>query len=566
MILSKIRTFFGLSKTLFKVLNRNEKNNFFSYLVLSVLNTFLELVSISVIILMLFMISGQNISDSSFNVLFELIPFSKTIQSLALLMISIVIFKTFYQVIFNYNQEKISYNITRRVNISLFKKFINSKYIDYTDKSSADIIRLLNNESIRLGNQIISPFITVINESFLLLFIISYIFFYDPFLGLMFTIISVILLISFNLSINKIIKRLGYDITKSNTARIKLVNESYKGFDTIKLLNKQSSFIEKFEEVTKNLTDVAFKNLFYLKLPKSIFELIIFVLVFILIIILNMSNNQDLLISYLSVSAVTIYKIIPSLNKLTNAFQGIQYFSVPFKEINNYLKIKEEDDRPSTSKNFNTIYLKGVYFKYKKEGIINNINFLIKKNDFIGIYGPSGSGKSTLIKIILGLLDPVHGEILFNNNLAQTKDLRGLCSYVPQDSIILDEDIYTNISLEFDKSKIDKDRVLNVLEKVDLIQKFNKSLNDPLGDSGIKISGGQKQRIAIARALYNNRSLLILDESTSNLDGKVEDKIISLLEKLSNEITIIIISHKTSSLKKCKSLYEMKKGKISQIK
>ena len=566
MILSKIKTFFELSKTLFNVLNRNEKNNFFSYLVLSVLNTFLELVSISVIILMLFMISGQNISDSSFNVLFELIPFSKTIQNLALLMISIVIFKTFYQIIFNYNQEKISYNITRRVNISLFKKFINSKYIDYTNKSSADIIRLLNNESIRLGNQIISPFITVINESFLVLFIISYIFFYDPFLGLMFTIISVILLISFNLSINKIIKRLGYDLTKSNTARIKLVNESYKGFDTIKLLNKQSSFIEKFEDVTKNLTDVAFKNLFYLKLPKSIFELIIFVLVFILIIILNMSNNQDLLISYLSVSAVTIYKIIPSLNKLTNAFQGIQYFSVPFKEINNYLKITEEDDRPSASKNFNTIYLKGVYFKYKKEGIINNINFLIKKNDFIGIYGPSGSGKSTFIKIILGLIEPIKGKILFNENQVNSSELRSLCSYVPQDSMILDEDILTNISLQFDKSKIDKDKVLNVLDKVGLFEKFKNNLNDNLGDNGIKISGGQKQRIGIARAIFNNKSLLILDESTSNLDSEVEQKIVELLSELSKEITIIIISHKMSSLKKCKSIFKINAGKLNYIK
>ena len=566
MILSKIKTFFELSKTLFNVLNRNEKNNFFSYLVLSVLNTFLELVSISVIILMLFMISGQNISDSSFNVLFELIPFSKTIQNLALLMISIVIFKTFYQVIFNYNQEKISYNITRRVNISLFKKFINSKYIDYTNKSSADIIRLLNNESIRLGNQIISPFITVINESFLVLFIISYIFFYDPFLGLMFTIISVILLISFNLSINKIIKRLGYDLTKSNTARIKLVNESYKGFDTIKLLNKQSSFIEKFEDVTKNLTDVAFKNLFYLKLPKSIFELIIFVLVFILIIILNISNNQDLLISYLSVSAVTIYKIIPSLNKLTNAFQGIQYFSVPFKEINNYLKIKEEEESPLASKNFNTIYLKGVYFKYKKEGIINNINFLIKKNDFIGIYGPSGSGKSTFIKIILGLIEPIKGKILFNENQVNSSELRSLCSYVPQDSMILDEDILTNISLQFDKSKIDKDKVLNVLDKVGLFEKFKNNLNDNLGDNGIKISGGQKQRIGIARAIFNNKSLLILDESTSNLDSEVEQKIVELLSELSKEITIIIISHKMSSLKKCKSIFKINAGKLNYIK
>ena len=565
-MISKIRIFIKLSNTLSNVLNKDEKNKFFRYLILSVINTFLEIASISVIILMLFVISGQDVSRSQFNFLFEFLPFTKSIQNLAFLMISIIIFKTAYQIIFNYNQEKISYNIARRVNISLYKKFINSKYIDYANKSSADVIRLLNQEAVRLGNQIISPLITVINEMFLIIFIISYIFFYDISLGVMFLFVSIILLLVFNFLINKTVKKLGQEVTTSNTARIKLVNETYKAFDTIKLLNKKASFSIKFEKITNTLTDLAFKNIFFLKLPKSIFELFIFILVFILIIALDRSNNQDLLISYLSVSAVTIYKVIPSLNKLTNAIQGIQYFSVPFQEIINYLKINEEKEITSKLNNFKTIQFKKIYFNYKKDVILNDIDFTIKKNDFIGIYGPSGSGKSTFIKIIIGLIEPVNGEILLNNKLVNSFELRNQSSYVPQDSIILDEDIFTNVSLEFDKSKIDRERVISALDKVDLLEKFKNNLSDSLGDSGIKISGGQKQRIGIARALFNNRSLLILDESTSNLDSKVEDRIVRILEKLSNEIKIIIISHNMSSLKKCKSLYEINRGKINYIK
>ncbi len=566
MLTSKLKIFLKLSKTLFSVLNKQEKKKFFIYLILSILNTLLEIASISVIILMLFLISGQNISDSNFNFLFEILPFTKSIQNLAFLMISVIFFKTIFQVLFNYNQEKISYNIARRVNISLYEKFINSKYIDYQKKSSADVIRLLNQEAIRLGNQIISPFITVVNELFLITFIISYIFFYDFLLGIMFAFISFIILILFNISINKIIKKLGHELTKTNTSRIKLVNETYRGFDTVKLLNKQLNFTRKFEEITGRLTDVAFKNIFFLKLPKSIFELIIFILVFVLIITLNISNNQDLLISYLSVSAVTIYKVIPSLNKLTNAIQGIQYFSLPFQEICNYLKVDVEKKITSELKNFQTIKLIGIYFRYEDDVLINYIDFMIRKNDFIGIYGPSGSGKSTFIKIILGLIEPIKGKILFNENPVDSSELRSLCSYVPQDSMILDEDILTNISLQFDKSKIDKDKVLSVLDKVGLFEKFKNNLNDNLGDNGIKISGGQKQRIGIARALFNNKSLLILDESTSNLDSKVEQKIVDLLSVLSKEITIIIISHKMSSLNKCKSIFKIDAGKLNYIK
>ena len=281
-----------------------------------------------------------------------------------------------------------------------------------------------------------------------------------------------------------------------------------------------------------------------------------------MIFILVSINNEALLISYLSVSAVSIYKVIPSLNKLSNAFQGIQYFSTPFKEIVNYLEINQEKFYNPSIDQFKIIEYRNLSFKYEIDLILDNIDFQIKKNDFIGIYGPSGSGKSTFIKLLAGLINPDLGEILIDNNKINPIDLRSYCSYVPQDSIVLDEDIFTNISLEFQHSKIEKDKVLEILRKVGLYDKFKDNLSSSLGESGIKISGGQKQRIAIARALYHNKSILILDESTSNLDSKTETKIIDLLKRISSEISIIIISHKKSSLKQCNIIYEINNKKL----
>ena len=128
----------------------------------------------------------------------------------------------------------------------------------------------------------------------------------------------------------------------------------------------------------------------------------------------------------------------------------------------------------------------------------------------------------------------------------------------------MDEDVFSNISLEFQQSKIDKNKVVDTLKKVDLFEKFKDNLDSSLGESGVKISGGQKQRIAIARALYHNKSVLILDESTSNLDVKTEARIIDLLKKLSSEISIIIVSHKKSSLEKCNIIYEINNKKINK--
>lgn len=563
-MISKAKTFFNLSNTLFKVLTDREKNTFSVYLVLSVFNTMLEIASISIIILLLLLISGQDVSDSNLYLLFEIIPFEQSVYNISYLMISIVIIKTVFQIIFNYNQEKISYGITKRINVSLFEKFVNSRYIDYINENSPKILRILNQESIRVGNQLISPFITMINEIFLLILIISFIFFYDIYLGLAFCLMSIILLLSFNISVNKIVKKLGEDLAEANTSRIKLISETFKGLDIIKLFNKNEIFRIQFEKMTQKVSDAAFKNLFYLKLPKSIFELVIFLVIFGMIFILSLTNNESLLITYLSVSAVSIYKIIPSLNKLSNAFQAIQYFSTPFKEIVGYLNINQEKTYKVSVEDFINISFKNIDFKYSTDFILKDIDFEINKNDFIGIYGPSGSGKSTFIKLLSGLMNPNNGKILINGKVISAIELRSYCSYVPQDSIILDDDIHTNISLEYQASKIDKEKVIDILKKVDLYEKLKESLDSPLGESGIKISGGQKQRIAIARALYHNKSILILDESTSNLDSETEGRIIDLLKKISAEISIIIVSHKKSSLDKCTAIFEINNKKLNK--
>ncbi len=156
-MIGKLKIFITLSKNLFGVLNNKEKNIFSIYLILSIINTVLEIVSIAIIILLLLIISGQDVSDSNLYLLFNFIPFNQTVYNISFLMISIVLFKTFFQIIYSYNQEKISFEITRRINISLYERFVNSKYTEYINANMPKVLRVLNQESIRVGNQLISP-------------------------------------------------------------------------------------------------------------------------------------------------------------------------------------------------------------------------------------------------------------------------------------------------------------------------------------------------------------------------------------------------------------------------
>ena len=482
-------------------------------------------------------------------------------------MISVVVFKTIFQISFNFFQEKISQNIQNRINNSLFRKFINLKYELYINENSARILRLLSQESIKIGNQLISPFISIINETILLISVSLLIFIYDPILGLAVFISSLTLIVVFSTLISSKIKLLGVDITSNNNNRIKNISETFKSFDLIKMYNSQEVFVEKYKNYTYRINNAAASYNFLVKLPKSIFELFIFVFLFLLIATLYYSNNNNLLISYLSVLAVSVYKIIPSLNKISSSLQIIQYFATPFKEIVSLLKIDEESPVIEDITKFNTISYENLDFAYNNsKPIFKSLNFKIIKNDFIGIYGPSGSGKSTFIKLVCGLLKPQNGTFLLDNIKIKQSSIHNLFSYVPQEPFIMDEDIIHNISFSFKKKNIDMDKIIDVLIKVELYEKFKDKMNEKLGENGIKISGGQKQRIAIARALYHKKQVIVLDESTSNLDPNSENNILDLLVKINNMVSIIFISHKQKSLRDCNKLYRINNNIIEKIK
>jgi len=361
-------------------------------------------------------------------------------------------------------------------------------------------------------------------------------------------------------------KKLGVIINSFNTARIKSINESFRSFDIIKLHKKTLNFENKYKFQTDKITDAGFKSIFYMKIPKSIYEFVIFTLLFFLILIFKITGKVDALVPTLSVLAISVYKIIPSLHKLSNSLQAIQLFSKPFADIIEFLKIKQDQELNDDIIDFKTLSYSDISFNYfDKKDILSRINLEINKGDFIGIFGESGSGKSTLIKLLSGLLIPKNGKILMNSKEIKSDNLKNYFSYVPQDSTILDNNISINISLNFDTDRINKERIIEVLKQVELYSIFKDKMDMNLGENGSKVSGGQKQRICIARALYHEKKILILDESTSNLDNSTEKKILSLLNRLNEFLTIIFISHRENSFKYANKKYLIRENNIEQV-
>lgn len=183
--------------------------------------------------------------------------------------------------------------------------------------------------------------------------------------------------------------------------------------------------------------------------------------------------------------------------------------------------------------------------------------------------GLTGSGKSTFIDLLLGLLIPSSGKIFLNHeelNKDSRKELSSLVGYVPQDVYLIDDTITRNIALGVDDDEIDLDRVKKAGEVADIhdfiVSNLDQGYNSIVGERGAKLSGGQVQRIGIARALYCNPKIMIMDEGTSNLDQKTESKILSNLVENKNINILIIVAHRLKTTEKCNELILFKDGKL----
>lgn len=563
-MISKIKLFFKIIIDFFHLLEKKDKQSFILFLVLSIVNTVLELFSLYLLVNLLFVIADLNQTSSKFLDIVNIFINENPILISTYLILATVIIKFIFQIIYSYKQEKFGYSIQKKISQKVFLKILNVDYLDYLKLSSSKITRILNTDLIRINNQLISPLVSTLNESLLIFSISLVIFYYDPYLGISILFFAIIVISFFMLSINKQVKRNSKEGIKFSTFLIKHILESHKSFIALNFYGVKNNFKRKFDEILTLYTHYGYKTIFLIRLPKNIFELLVFISLSSLILILYSFQRVDLIIQYVGILSLATFKIIPSLNKLSVSLQAIQYFSNPFYEILNLLAVSDNTRKTKNEiQDFKKIEYQNLNYSYDgKKNILNKSDLIIKKNDFIGIKGESGSGKSTLINLISGLLKSNFTKIKVDNSICNPEDLINIFSIVQQETNIIDQTLYENIGLDFNISTSNKIKIDAILKKVNLYEDFITKKEENLGENGNKISGGQKQRIGIARGLYFNKKILILDESTSNLDEENQLGIIELLKELSNELTIIFISHNLENLKYCNRVIEVINGEL----
>jgi ABC-type multidrug transport system fused ATPase/permease subunit len=285
-----------------------------------------------------------------------------------------------------------------------------------------------------------------------------------------------------------------------------------------------------------------------------------------------MSKDQKIIdtMPIIGIFILTAVRLLPSVNKILTSIQHIK-FSYPavktlkeeFAKMNVY-----EDQLHENSKFMKEIEISNLDFSYEKKIIFKNLNFKILKGDKIGIKGQTGLGKTSLINILLGLIDVKNGQIFLDNqivtNLKLYKKIK--IGYVPQSIFLIDDSIKKNISLTGnDRPNNEIEKILNTAGLSELINSLPGKLDTNIGEHAHKISGGQKQRIGIARALFTNPEILILDEATNALDIETEEMILKNIIENSKDLTVIIISHRDSTLKRCNKIFEIENKNLKRM-
>lgn len=568
-----------------KYYGKGRKVKFFGFFILSLIAGSLEFIGIALIYpFILLIIKPGIITHTKYYANFSAFSHSSDVLTNAFILgfavTLLFLVKNLFMILTLYLQNKFISNWKLAISNKFMHYYLFSPYKNLLKTSPSEKFYNLSCLVDQTLEGFIIRIIQLIANTTIVTMILSFLFIKFPFAAI---VTCTFIGLSMNLH-NKLFKKKIREISikylKTSVISNEKTLESINNIKEIKILSAEKYFYDNYSTSQKDLSKILFENTFYNIIQPYIIEIMGVLSLFILggiISIQNLNNTPWMIASY-AIIVAAIFRIAPALNRIQSSINMINISRDFVKtlileyENNNLDFIEEKYDLEIQFKD--NITLKNISFAYSKTPVIKNLNLEIKRGEFIGIIGLSGAGKSTLADILMGLLPIDDGEIFVDDlelNQQNFSALRKLVGYVPQQINILDGSFKRNVAWGIEENKIDDEKVIESLKMAqlyDFVCGFEHGINSDsiLGSTGL--SQGQKQRLAIARALYRNPQILILDEATSSLDVETEYEITQMLNTFQTlkgseeKKTIIAIAHRLSTLKSCDRLIYLKNGRI----
>ena len=539
--------FFNINKYF---LQKKERKNFLLIFFGIFITTILELVSIaSIIPVFNIIILDQFPSIFFFN--FENYKFDNNFKLLALsVFILIFVVKNLFIAGFNYFFINFIYELNIRISNSLFISSLKQNYLFFTKKNNNSFLRTVTDDVTNTSVWLLSV-VNIVVEIFFIFAISIYLLWisYEIFL-LCFGIFIFSFSIYF-MTFKERLKKWSIQHWDANGKIKQTVIEGISGIKDIIIYHLEDQFYNKFKLNSYLFNKTRFKFDFLNNIQKHWLETITVVALTLSLIFLILFNyNINTLIPVFGVFVFALFRLLTSFNRVMLQVQSIKFYYPSILSVINNFTTFESSNEYSTNKSFEfkkNIECKNLSFFYEKSSdkILKDINFQVKKGESIGITGKNGSGKSTLLNLISGLIKSSEGEISIDgsyNLYSNRKIWHEKISYVQQNIFILDSTIKENICL-VEEDKINYLKFNKILRDLEINKFFKDIINDKVGTNGINLSGGQKQIISLARALYKDSQILILDEPSSALDLENSKILKKILLSLKKQKTIIMVTH-----------------------
>jgi len=497
-----------------------------------------------------------------------------------IILILIFLLKNVYLSLFLFFQGKVIKILKIDVTNKLFKIYINAPYSFHIINNPSVLIRNITQSVSGAINTILST-LTVTREILILIVVFILLFLNEPMVSI--SVFSILILITglFMFFTRQTLISRGEQLQFLFEDQMKTINHTLGSIRETKILNRENYLTNLFMHQVDKIEKHSFFSYFLSQTPRLFLE---FIAVFtvalttIIFVLINLSNEQ--ILPTISLLAVCAIRLIPAFNSIVSSISTRRFSKASLKivsgeMINVPIEDKFKNKNLIEEKNYkkylfkDQIKFENVFFSHENSNakILQNISLEIRRGQKVGIIGKSGAGKSTLIDLILGLIKPIEGKILIDDSNLEynLRDWQKQIGYVPQDIYLLDDTIKNNIAFGLNTNDINQERILKSIELSrlkDYVGSLEKKENTVVGNRGIKVSGGQKQRIGIARALYNNPGILILDEATSSLDAINERKIMEEIYNTAKNTTLIIVTHRYKPVSNCDKIYLLDNGKI----
>ncbi len=499
---------------------------------------------------------------------------------LGLLILVSLLISNLISVLVTWLMLRFSHMVGFRFSRRLLSDYLHRPYKFFLGRNSAELSKNILSETDRATRGVLLPMLQVVARGVSIAFIVGLLIVVDPLIAMSVGTVLGVAYLAIYISVRRRAFRLGRLVTEASRKRFKITTEAFGVVKYLKLSGMEDRFTERFSQPSRQFAKCHASSRAMAQLPKFLLEVIAFggILVIVLYVI-SARGAVDEALSLLGLYAFAGYRLLPQLQQVFDVATNLR-FNMPALEILLADFDRAENDlhretvsiatEPVTVKT--SLELKHVTYAYPnaETPTIENLDITIPVGSTVGLAGATGAGKTTVVDIILGLLSPDIGEFLIDGKSLAPSSIRAWqrnLGYVPQHVHLSDESIRSNIAFGLADDEIDQkmvERAARIAQIYDFVTRdLPEGFATVIGERGVRLSGGEQQRIGIARALYRVPRVLVLDEATGALDAITERAVLRDIAALQPRMTVIMITHRLSSLSACDYIYLLEHGKMT---